>query len=137
MSRVPAPFSSCRCSKRTRWLALSLSTGRKFDYLPISRSSWSENFAAQAVIAIENTRLLNELRSVRRSAESLEQQTATAEVLKVICSSPGELQAGFEAMLAECARAFAKRTLGTMYRCAKGDAFRAVLVHEHWLHRRI
>jgi GAF domain-containing protein len=87
-----------------------------------------ETFAAQAVIAVENTRLLNELRQRTSDlTESLEQLTATSEVLRVISSSPGALEPVFQTMLQNAVR-ICDAKFGTLY-LREGDAFRAAALH--------
>ena len=85
-------------------------------------------FANQAVIAIENVRLFDEVQArTRELAEALEQQTATSEVLQVISSSPGELEPVFQAMLENAIR-ICQATFGNLY-LREGDAFHIAAAH--------
>jgi GAF domain-containing protein/anti-sigma regulatory factor (Ser/Thr protein kinase) len=87
-----------------------------------------KTFADQAVIAIENVRLFDEVQARSRElSESLEQQTATSEVLGVINTSPGELEPVFRAMLANATR-ICEAKFGTLY-LHEGGAFRLAAMH--------
>src|SRR5262249_15499085 len=95
--------------------------------LPDPQVELLKSFADQAAIAIENVRLFEaEQQRTQELSESLEQQTATSDVLQVISSSPGELEPVFNVLLANAIR-ICEATLGNLL-LFEGSAFRAVAV---------
>ena len=123
-----APCWACRCcatgSSSASWWRSRLNvesfTDKQIELLT--------TFADQAVIAIENVRLFDEVQArTRRALRGLEQQTATSEVLQVISSSPGELEPVFDAMLANAVR-ICEAKFGSLYLC-EGDVFRVAAQH--------
>ena len=89
-----------------------------------------ETFADQAVIAIENARLFEEVQArTRELTEALEQQTATSQVLGVISTSPGNLDPVFQAMLANAVRLCAAK-FGTLWLAEGGDYYRSAAIFD-------
>src|SRR5262245_6875548 len=96
--------------------------------LPDRQVELLKTFADQAAIAIENVRLFDDVQKrTQELSESLERQTATSEVLKIISSSPGELEPVFNALLENAVR-ICEAKFGTLYR-TEGDAVRCVAMH--------
>jgi signal transduction histidine kinase len=102
--------------------AIGSLTMRRQEVLPFSDKQIAllRTFSAQAVIAIENVRLFEaEQQRTRELSESLEQQSATSEVLRIVSTSPGELQPVFEAMLANAVR-LCEAKFGMLFRYDRG-----------------
>jgi GAF domain-containing protein len=106
-------------------LVLARSVARPFTSQQIDLAT---TFADQAVIAIENVRLFEaEQERTRELSESLDQQTATADVLHIISTSPGELQPVFDAIMANAVR-LCEASYGAMW-LREADGFRNVAFH--------
>ena len=120
--------SACRSLREGTTIGVFVLTRDKVNPFTEKQIELVTTFADQAVIAIENVRLFEaEQQRTRELTESLEQQTATSEVLQVITSSPGDLEPVFETMLENAVR-ICDAKFGGIYRI-EGDTIRLVATH--------
>ena len=127
--------SRCRCCAKARSIGVIVLGAPSVGHSPSARSNSCKTFADQAVIAIENVRLFDEVQARTRDlTEALQQQTATADVLKVISRSAFDLQTVLETLVSTAVR-LVQCDAGANLSLSDGDVFRHDAVRSESIRR--